>query len=120
MKDLIMLIAIVSFWFLLAVSITAISRDTSMYSVADNSNISFGINQNASDIQINFTSTTDTDITPSKTKRFLDTVSLLFGNRVPEYSEVPLLIVTFIAVLNYLLFVITGLLVWRLIRSGAG
>jgi hypothetical protein len=121
MKDMVIIIAIVIFWGILGLSLTYIFQDSSIQQLnleaQDSSNRTY-ILANTSQSYLNITS--DELQTDTSSKGFLDMVVRMFSFRIPSSVGLPEVVISFIEILNFILLLILGLVVYRLVRSGAG
>jgi len=120
MKDMIFLSTIIVFWFLLTFSLTYVYADELVLRALAEGNSSYVITLNQS--EYNFTSGTS-DASPTvyqTTGGWWSMVGRIFTFRIPVVEQIPIGLTLFISFINYFLLTIMGLLIYRLIRSGAG
>ena len=116
MKDLVFIIVIISFWFILASGLSYMANDPALseLSALDGNNTYTLISTQESAINISSVSGEGTN-----PESFVSMLIRMFTFRIPK-AIAPAGINLFINFLNYFLLVILGLLIYRLVRSGAG
>lgn len=112
---MIFIIVIIIFWFLLAQGLTYMANDPALSELASIGNNTYSL----IDVQegaINISSVGGSGTNPES---FISMLIRMFTFRIPSFIA-PSGINIFINFINYFLLVIMGLLIYRLVRSGAG
>jgi hypothetical protein len=117
MKDMIILSTIIVFWFLLALGLAYTYEDELIITELQEGNSSYIIDVDTSQ-SFNITDQTEQDFT--ETKGFISMLFRILTFRIPRVSSIPNGLITFIEFFNFLLVLLFGLMIYRLIRSGAG
>lgn len=127
MRDMIILTLTIVFWIALASITTALYNDPVIISELIEGNSSYVINVDTSQANMALNMSAEDnkiylfkDYAPSQTKGFLNMIIRMLTFRIPSTASMPPLITTFISALNWILVLIMGLLVFRLIRHGGG
>lgn len=116
MRDMVMIIIITLYFFLLSITLTSIYDDDIM--TGSSFNVNSSINNN-----LTYYSNITSDITDENIGSGISFVSMLgriITFRIPKQTGFPNFIIRLIELINFILVLILGLLIYRLIRSGAG
>ena len=118
MRDIVGMISIGCYWFILALILTLISADTSL----QESQTAFdGSDLNTTVIDTSNLNVTDTDAGSTVgSVSFLNMFFCMITFRIPTVAGFPSIIINFIEIANFMLVVVFGLLFYRQIRSGSG
>ena len=119
MKDMIFIITIVIFWLLLGMTLTYIFQDATIRELEafNPANQSFVL-ANTSQSYINVS--TEDLTSDTSTKSFLDMTGRMLTFRIPSTVGIPEAIKSFLEILNFVLLLALGLLLYRQVRSGGG
>lgn len=124
MRDLVILSMIVIFWFVLGGMLTALYEDPLIKASLVQGNSTYITDIDVNTLIDNVSNPNDIPLfqpsVQTKTKGFLDMTIRMFTFRIPVVPGIPLMFTTSITFLNYFLLLITGLIVYRLIRHGGG
>lgn len=117
MRDIVGLIGITVYWFMLAIILTSINNDTTLNDLS----ISFEGNTST---QFNLSTINITDTTISYTNLGDISALSMFGRmltfRIPESPAFPSIVISIIEITNFILVALFVLLLYRQIRSGSG
>lgn len=113
MKDLVILTSIIVFWFFLGSILTFIAADSTLSTTALFGNASYEADLTDFNLSDEEVSGTTNPLT------LWDSLSFLFGFKSPT-TDFPSGLKLFVNFLNWFLVIMAGVILYRLIRSGAG
>lgn len=123
MRDLIILTIIILYWICLGSFLTYIYQDPLIVSELVAGNSSYIVSVNTNDVAGNFSGTNVPlfeNYTETETKGFLSMFGRMLTFRIPATESIPAGFLVIIESFNFLLVLLTGLILYRLIRHGGG
>ena len=123
MRDLAILSFIIGFWIILGAILTYVYQDPLIIDAMLATNSSYVIRVDTDAAAGNLSGNTVPlfqDATETSTKGFLNMIGRMLTFRIPSVEGIPNGFLTIIESVNFLLVLITGLIIYRLIRHGGG
>lgn len=118
MKDLVMIILIISYFLLTSLVLTVVFEDSIIIgNIVYQQNLT-NINNEDITYYTNVSSVTDENIGTGIS--FISMLSRMISFRIPTQNEFPIFIIRLIEMVNFIMIMVLGLLIYRLIRSGSG
>ena len=116
MRDIVGILSIIVYWFLLSLMLTFISQDTSLLSLSDTiGNTSIDYTLDSSTLNV-----TDTADTTTGSVSYVNMLVRILTFRIPKTEGSPILFIRLVEMFNFILVILLGILMYRQIRSGGG
>lgn len=117
MRDIVGLLSIALYWFILALMLTHVQSDETLV----DSQASFdGNNTNVISLDTSTLNVTSIDAGSTGSVSFLSMLGRILTFRIPQNTSFPLIMINIVEWSNFILVVIFGILLYRQLRSGSG